>query len=84
MCMENFGRTGKGSQMRESLSRIAVLALALPSIGAEIAIPDTATLVERTAAVELSFALERITGEAFDVVSATPLRRFREGADPDR
>ena len=51
------------------LSRIVAVAVALPSVGAEIAVPDAATRVERTAAAELSSALGRITGGTFEVVS---------------
>ena len=54
--------------MRKLLSRIVVLALALPSVGAEIAIPDAATPVETTAARELSSALGRITGDTYGIV----------------
>lgn len=41
--------------------------VALSSVGAEIAIPDAATPVERTAAEELASGLRRVTGVAYDV-----------------
>ena len=41
--------------------------VALSSVGAEIAIPDAATPVERTAAKELASALRRVTGVACEV-----------------
>ena len=46
---------------------IAALALALPSQGAQIAIPDAATTVEDTAAQELADALQRVTGTSYEV-----------------
>ena len=39
----------------------------LASIGAEIAIPDAATAVEKTAARELADALRRVTGASYEV-----------------
>lgn len=43
------------------------IALELSAVGGEIAIPDAATLVERTAAQELADALKRISGETLEV-----------------
>ena len=53
--------------MREHLIGLVAAAWALSSAGGEIAIPDAATPVERTAARELADALKRISGETFEV-----------------
>ena len=53
--------------MKKLLTQIVALALALPSVGAGIAIPDAATPVEKTAAQELADALRRVTGTSYEV-----------------
>ena len=53
--------------MKSLLSRIVAFAVVLPSVGAEIAIPDAATPVEKTAARELADALRRVTGTSYEV-----------------
>lgn len=55
------------NRMVELVGGVVVL-LALSSSGAQIAVPDKATTVEKTAARELSAALQRITGEPHDVL----------------
>ena len=55
------------NRMVELVGGVVVL-LALSSSGAQIAVPDKATAVEKTAARELSAALQRITGEPYDVL----------------
>ena len=54
--------------MKNLFPQIVAVALMLPSVGAEIAIPDAATPVEKTAARELASALGRITGDTYDIV----------------
>jgi len=51
--------------MRLTYGLMAV-GVSLSAAGAQIAIPDAATVVEKTAARELATALERITGNAYE------------------
>ena len=55
--------------MKNVLSRVVALAVAFPSVGAQIAVPDGATAVENTAARELASALGRVTGGTYEVVA---------------
>lgn len=53
--------------MRRFLFFTQVVAVVLTSVGAQIAIPDVATPVEKTAARELATALRRVTGVVWEV-----------------
>jgi len=53
--------------MKNLLTCVATFALALSSVGGQIAVPDGATPVEKTAARELAEALLRVTGLTYDV-----------------